>query len=221
MSQVPICVCHSKLGILHFVHKTSQSLDLNCPELTCLSITGEEHGRHRGIHPTRYSLNCPKLTQLELSSIHCTPKLSKTFALCAPHITLVQVKCDKEYPYDALTQFGSLKHLFLRQACNDIPPLVFQLPRLETLNMDGNQYAKKLEVRHPSLRELTIVDLWSSTSLRLNCPSLEAFIFRSYQVDGKFIGNLHMSYPSLRKVEIDGHYYVGTTNSVGIRLPGL
>ena len=136
MSQGPICICHSKLEI-HFVHETSHSLDLNCPNLTCLGITGQERGRH----PTCYSLHCPKLTKLKLSSTHCTPELLKSIALCAPHITLVQVECDKEFPYDALTDFGSLKHLSLQLAGNDIPPLAFQWPHLETLSIDENAIA--------------------------------------------------------------------------------
>ena len=76
-------------------------------------------------------------------------------------------------------------------------------------------------MRHCSLRELTIVDWWSPTSLRLNCPSLEALIVRSYEIDGNFLENLHISCPRLREVEIDGHYYVGMANGPLVSLDFL
>ena len=194
-----IHIRHSKLETLAFVCQTTQPLTISCPNLANLSING---GR-TGAYPALYFFDCPRLKNLCLSARYSTPEMLKSIAQCAPHISRVEIGCDNGRPYDALTHFGSLKHLVLQEVIGNISFLAAELAHLETLVVDGQHCAHSLEVRLRNLRVLIVLDMYGFMSPTLDCLSLEALSVRSSEFSIEFLENLNSSCPLLMKVEIE------------------
>lgn len=82
---------------------------------------------------------------------------------------------------------------------------------LESLQLDGSDFAEDLTVTHVQLRSLQIIDWVEHCSLVLACPSLEQMKICSDTFDAKCVENINATCPSLKKVEIgramnDGGY---------------
>lgn len=148
----------------------SLHLTFECPDLIDLKIKTNPYGEHALV----YSLNCPQLRKLCLSSVYCTPGMLETMATRYPIIRWMEVECNYASPNAALTRFANLTHLYMIEVDGDIPNIYVSWHQLETLCIEGRNCALDLRVGHHNLSALTLHIGFGLLSPILDCPLLES-----------------------------------------------
>ena len=101
--QGSILMRHSTLRTFKIRSESSRFLTVDCPNLTHLSTQGHRTQHDLIICPP--SIQCPLLTNLELSSHHCAPAAMRLMAGNAPFMKRLKLESNDECPSIALSKF--------------------------------------------------------------------------------------------------------------------
>ena len=200
----PIDIRHPQLETLMLGCRKVRLLTIDCPNLTHLStggtVTDEESIGSRNTQPFP-SFNCPRLTNLSLSPLHCGVAVWQFLAGHAPNIRWLEVHCSGMNPITALTGFKALQVLRVNGGLREIPSHFDfgQWPLLEGILLNGFRFTT---VRHPRLKELRIVDPVQHSSLVLDCPFLEELRIYGDRLEVHCAENLNSWCPRLKRVHL-------------------
>lgn len=203
-------ISHPKLEVVELQCVSVRPLSINCPNLTHLSTAGDASARkefytkghlhHSFLSP---SLNCPHLTNLYLSHLHCAEGVLESMAAHAPGITNLYSYSTSASPIMTSSLFRSLRALSVKDLQRGDGLCAFHTywPQLESLCLDKCTIMK-CEVHHPGLKSLVVAGFWQNFSLKLTCPALEYLHLKGQAVTTEFADNLNVSCPRLKTLRI-------------------
>lgn len=198
---------HPKLETLEFQISTPLRFHIDCPALTRLSTDGhlDFSGESSTNEHQSPSLLCPNLTHLRLSSNHCARGALQSIAALSPNVKCLEAYFTEESNLDSFTDFRGLCDLKIH-GCREegsIPDDAFtRWSHLESLQLDGYNFAKDLKLVHGGLRSLQIIDRAGRCSVALACPSLEHMKVCGDTFDEICVENINATCPALKEVVI-------------------
>lgn len=207
------------LGLEHIYisHPTLRMLDIECrsfcpftihrPNLTHLCTYDGTLVGKRDVVTT--SLFCPLLTNVCLAAIHSAPAVLEFMAIHALNIEVLEFSCGGEERIRSLTNFKSVHFLGLINY-EGVAPFVFeQCPLLDTLELNSKKEVGVVDVQHQRLRVLVVSESTSSSSVALDCPSLEKLYLKGTNKIEKCLEGLNSSCPKLKCLGVDMAMFEG------------